>query len=97
MTIREALFSLDPLNYNKGKQYFKEQFKICNNLKFPDIVHESTKEIYFKKLGIDLDKIPDNLYKAFTQENKKIIYDERVFRRELLDHPIEFYYNHNNK
>lgn len=93
LTIREALFSLDPMNYAKGKKYFKDKFKTCNKLKFQDIVNESTKETFFKKLGIDIDKIPDNIYISFPQKSPARINDETIFRREVLDHPIEFYYN----
>lgn len=93
LTIREALFSLDPINYTKGKKYFKENFKKCNTLKFEDIVNQSSKEKYFKNLGIDIDRIPDNIYKSFPLENKSRINRETVFKRDRLDHPLEFYYN----
>jgi len=92
LTIREALFSLDPINYTKGKKYFKENFTKCNSLEFKDIVNQSSKEKYFKNLGIDIDQIPDNIYKSFPLENKSRINIETVFKRDRLDHPIEFYY-----
>ena len=93
LTIREALFSLDPLNYTKGKKYFKENFKKCNELNFSDIINESSKEKYFKKLGIDIDKLPENIYTFFPPGNKSKINEETEFKRESPDHPIEFYYN----
>ena len=93
LTIREALFSLDPINYTKGKKYFKENFKKCNSLEFKDLVNESSKEKYFKKLGIDIAQIPENIYISFPLENKSRINIETEFKRDRLDHPIEFYYN----
>ena len=91
LTIKEALFSLDPMNYAKGKKYFQDQFKICNDLKFQDIVNESSKETYFKKLGTDIDKLPDNIYISCPKKSLRFN-DETNFRRGVLDHPIEFYY-----
>ena len=94
LTIKEALFSLDPLNYVYGKNYFKDNFKKCNKMKFKDIVHESTKETYFKQLGIDIDKLPENINTSFTNKDiKNKITEETTFKKELLDHPIEFYFD----
>ena len=93
LTIREALFSLDPINYTKGKEYFKENFKKCNSLNFKEIVNQLSKEKYFKNLGIDIDQIPEDIYLSFPLENKSRINIETEFKRDRLDHPMEFYYN----
>ena len=93
LTIKEALFSLDPINYTKGKEYFKENFIKCNNLDFKEIVNHSSKEKYFNNLGIDIEQIPEDIYSSFPLENKSRINIETEFKRDRLDHPIEFYYN----
>ena len=63
-------------------------------MKFKDIVHESTKETYFKQLGIDIDKLPENINTSFTNKDiKNKITEETTFKKELLDHPIEFYFD----
>ena len=93
LTIKEALFSLDPINYTKGKEYFKENFIKCNSLDFKEIVNHSSKEKYFNNLGIDIEQIPEDIYSSFPLENKSRINIETEFKRDRLDHPIEFYYN----
>ena len=94
LTTKEALFSLDPLNYIHGLKNFKERFKKCNQYELKDLVHEWTKNTYFKQLGININATSENLNSSFPIEaNKNKINENIKFKRELLDHPIEFYYN----
>ena len=94
LTTKEALFSLDPLNYIHGLKSFKERFKKCNQYELKDLVHEFTKNTYFKQLGININATSENLNSSFPIEaNKNKINENIKFKRELLDHPIEFYYN----
>ena len=44
LTIKEALFILEPLNYIRGKEFFKNNFIKCNDKKVNDIISPMTKE-----------------------------------------------------
>ena len=82
------------MNYIHGLNYFKEKFKKCNQYKFEDLVNEWTKNTYFKQLGIDIKAISHGLNTSFSMKvNKEKVNEDMKFKRELLDHPIEFYYN----
>lgn len=68
LTIKEALFIMEPLNY-KSKEYFKYNFNKCNDKRIQDIVSSQTNEILLKPLGINIEEIPENLNEIFSISN----------------------------
>ena len=64
MTIKEALFIIDPYNYIYGIKSFSEKFKLCNGMNNKDIV--SPKTIFFlEQLGITFNDLPNNSLQKF--------------------------------
>jgi hypothetical protein len=93
LTIKEALFILEPLNYKKGKEDFKKRFKKCNNYEIKDIVSKDTVEIFLKPLGINIHSLPHNQTSYPNEDNLIKIREDTTFKRGLNNHPPEFYYN----
>ena len=93
ITIKEALFILNPTNYASGLKYFNENFKKCNSKDFKDIVNNETIETYLKPLGIKYDELPKNINKTYKNNINIFRANEKnVYSRELGNHPPQFYY-----
>jgi hypothetical protein len=91
LTIKEALFILEPLNYIRGKEFFKNNFIKCNDKKVNDIISPMTKE-NLKSLDINIDELPieSNIkYSIKNHINKDN--SEKSFEKEILHSP-EFYF-----
>ena len=92
LKIKEALFILDPLNYNIGIDDFKTNFNNCLNKEYKEIVNKTSNEIYLKRLDINIDDIPKdyNEYQAISNCVNLVNIDE--FSIEALpNHFQEFY------
>ena len=92
LKIKEALFILDPLNYNIGIDDFKTNFNNCLNKEYKEIVNKASNEIYLKRLDINIDDIPKdyNEYQAISNCVNLVNIDE--FSIEALpNHFQEFY------
>ena len=83
LTIKEALFIIDPYNYIYGINSFSEKFKLCNGMNNKDIV--SPKTIFFlEQLGITFNDLPNNSLQKFkishyaNLDNSKIIFNQEV-------------------
>ena len=91
LTIKEALFILEPSNYIKGRINFIEKFNNCNSQKLDDIVSPMTKKLlsYFGIIFNDLPLNSNEVYKYEIYSNN-IDNSNNSFSYEVL-HPPEFY------
>ena len=99
MTIKEALFILEPNNYN-SLQEFKNNFKNCNTKKIKEIISKETNELYLKPLGINIEELEERSNKKYksnviniSRTEEKITYS----RGFSSSHPPEFYYEIDTK
>ena len=89
LTIKEALFIIDPSNYFKGLNYFNENFKKCNEKKIQEIITPIS-NITLTLLGIDIDDLSESNDIKCNLENSQ---NNNIFlQKEVLMHPPEFYY-----
>ena len=84
LTIKEALFIIDPYNYIHGVNYFTENFKLCNSKDNIDIISPKTK-LFLKQLDIKFDELPNNSLKKFKFSHYKNLDDsDTTFEQELI-------------
>ena len=91
LTIKEALFILEPQNYVNGRKKFIGKFNTCNSKNVDDIISPMTKNI-LSFLGIVFDDLPldtNEVYK-YDQYINNIDNSDNSFNYEVL-HPPEFY------
>ena len=91
LTIKEALFIIEPSNYIHGVNYFAENFKLCNSKDNIDIISPKTISI-LKELEIEFDKLPNNSPKKFKTSHYTNLNDsDSTFEQEVI-HPLGFYF-----
>ena len=66
LTIKEALFILEPINYLNSLEDFTEKFKKCNYFKFEDIITKGTINSYLLYLGINYNELPKEFNKVYN-------------------------------
>ena len=91
LTIKEALFILEPQNYVNGRKKFIEKFNTCNSKNVYDIISPMTIKL-LSFLGIVFDDLPldtNEVYK-YDQYINNIDNSDNSFNYEVL-HPPEFY------
>ena len=92
LKIKEALFILDPLNYNIGIDDFKTNFNNCLNKEYKEIVNIASKETYLNRLGININDIPKEYNDYQTISNCVNLVNIDEFSIEALpNHFQEFY------
>jgi len=96
LTIKEALFIIEPLNYIKGVKFFAENFKLCNNKNNKEIISHQT-EIILNKMDIDFENLPNVSSKKFKFSNyTNLDSSDTTFEQEVL-HPPGFYFGRLSK
>ena len=97
LTIKEALFIIEPLNYTKGVKFFTQNFKICNNKNNIEIISHQTKLI-LNEMDIKFEDLPNVSLKKFKFSYYTNLDDSDItFEHEVL-HPPGFYFGKlNNK
>ena len=99
ISIKEALFILEPNNYN-SLQEFNNNFKKCNTKKIKEIISKETNELYLKPLGINIEELDDSsnkIYKNYASNIKRIEEKKTYSRGVSSSHPPEFYYEIDKK
>ena len=99
ITLKEALYILEPNNYN-SLQEFKNNFKKCNTKKIKEIISEETNELYLKPLGINIEELEDDSNKMYKNNSTNISRTEQKItysRGVSSSHPPEFYYEIDKK
>ena len=94
LTIKEALFIIDPSNYFCDLNTFKKNFKTCNDKTIKEIITPIS-QATLSLLGIDigdLSESDDKKYPMLRYVNLENSQDKNIIiQREVL-HPPEFYY-----
>jgi len=92
LKIKEALFILDPYNYNTGIDDFKTNFNNCLNKDYEKIVNKISNEVYLRSLDINIDDIPKdyNEYQAISNSVNLVNIDE--FSIEALPNHFQKFY-----
>ena len=90
--IKEALFILDPINYNTSTVEFIKNFNECTMKEYKDLVSPITDIVYLKPLGINIKDIPKNYDENMRFPNKINNFDEKELILEgLSSHGAHFY------
>lgn len=93
INIKEALFILEPNNYNDSLYNFKKKFKNCNSKEFEEIISEDTINNFFNPLGIFLKDLPKKIKMVYS--NKINVYrtnESSSYNKSLGNHAPEFYF-----
>ena len=98
LTLKEALFILEPNNY-KDLSSFTQNFKICNSKTFKEIISHETLELYLKPLGIKIEELPKNPNNVYETNKFDVSRSDQnpVDYRDMEIHPPEFYYKKDRK
>ena len=91
LTIKEALFIIEPSNYIKGLKSFTKNFNMCNKKDNLQIITPQTKSILMH-LGINVDELPNDSKKKFKMSHYANLDNSSITFENEVTHPPGFYF-----
>ena len=91
LTIKEALFIIEPSNYINAFESFSKNFKLCNQKDNNTIITPQTKPILLN-LGINVDELPNDSKKKFKMSYYVDLDNSDITFESELIHPPGFYF-----